>query len=325
MIQSLIAGFFALVVLLSGFAAGAFAADDGHNRMGYDYSIFAIDAGGPQACEQACQQDARCKAWTFIKPVSQCRLKYDVGQDTINGCCVAGLKKAYIPSADRDEAQCADMALTALKRQELNLQYQCGYQGAGWTMDYRAYFDRCLESSPPRRALELADQKSAIEDCRAQVTKSVTIACDHYARFSFQQLQTNSKIRCGFKGEEWQGTPPELQQWCASVPPNVAQGRQDKRELALAKCFVNYGRPPEPVVDQDCANYAKKSVEQYQQALDQNCGRDLGGPFWNADYGGHYRWCLKNKDQVAHYTKERRHALDFCALVGGGVKLFFKF
>jgi hypothetical protein len=69
------------------------------NRQGSDYRDFNLPAADPALCRDACVQDPRCKAWTYVKPntvqgpVARCWLKGGVPSPNQNTCCVSGVKR----------------------------------------------------------------------------------------------------------------------------------------------------------------------------------------------------------------------------------------
>ncbi len=54
----------------------------------------------PEACRDACQKDARCRAFVFVRPgvpenrgaLPLCQLKDSAGAPVRNGCCTSGVK-----------------------------------------------------------------------------------------------------------------------------------------------------------------------------------------------------------------------------------------
>ena len=69
------------------------------NRRGQDYRSFLLDEPLPDTCRQACNEEAQCQAWTFVKPGIQgpqakCWLKSVVPQKVQDTCCVSGVKTA---------------------------------------------------------------------------------------------------------------------------------------------------------------------------------------------------------------------------------------
>ena len=68
------------------------------DRPGNDYRQFNPTSADPTLCLKACQQDAQCKAWTYVKPNIQgpqphCYLKSPIPASRHNTCCVSGIKK----------------------------------------------------------------------------------------------------------------------------------------------------------------------------------------------------------------------------------------
>lgn len=85
--------------VMLGVSGAARAAEMNVDRPGSDYSNFATTpfTDGAPECESACNGDARCRAWTYLRPASrvapgQCFLKERVPAPTPNDCCVSGVK-----------------------------------------------------------------------------------------------------------------------------------------------------------------------------------------------------------------------------------------
>lgn len=70
----------------------------GTNRPGRDYTSFLQARDDPALCQDACMTDARCKAWTYVKPGVQhprqakCWLKSSAPAPEPAQCCVSGKK-----------------------------------------------------------------------------------------------------------------------------------------------------------------------------------------------------------------------------------------
>ncbi len=71
----------------------------GTDRAGSDIANFSLPTNGvPENCQGACQNNASCKAWTFVRsggvqgPTPQCWLKNAAPAPTDNFCCVSGQK-----------------------------------------------------------------------------------------------------------------------------------------------------------------------------------------------------------------------------------------
>ncbi|MEJ2590808.1 MAG: VWA domain-containing protein [Candidatus Thiodiazotropha sp.] len=64
-----------------------------------DYQRLMPERDDPVLCQQACRADARCKAWTYVKPNTvqgpepHCYLKEIVPTASHNDCCVSGIRQ----------------------------------------------------------------------------------------------------------------------------------------------------------------------------------------------------------------------------------------
>ena len=68
------------------------------NRFGEDYKDLDLASPEPRFCAEACAREARCKAWTYVKPGVQgekakCWLKAKVPPPSPDENCVSGVKK----------------------------------------------------------------------------------------------------------------------------------------------------------------------------------------------------------------------------------------
>jgi hypothetical protein len=75
------------------------------DRPGSDYRNFDLSTGSHESCRVACRGDARCKAYTYVKPGVQgpkarCYLKDAIPESRANDCCVSGVRTAFgtVPS-----------------------------------------------------------------------------------------------------------------------------------------------------------------------------------------------------------------------------------
>lgn len=76
-------------------SAGSF--ETNRNRPGKDYKNFNLPLPLPALCDQACNVEGQCRAWTYVKPGVQgpsarCWLKNDVPAAQVSNCCVSGVK-----------------------------------------------------------------------------------------------------------------------------------------------------------------------------------------------------------------------------------------
>jgi len=71
--------------------------EPGTDRPGSDYRNFTLANDQPGLCARQCEQERRCRAYTYVKPGVQgakarCWLKDAVPQPVSNDCCVSGVK-----------------------------------------------------------------------------------------------------------------------------------------------------------------------------------------------------------------------------------------
>jgi len=68
------------------------------NRLGNDYKVIDLPSADPDLCRAACDDDQKCKSFTFVKPglqgpTARCWLKDQIAAARLNeGCCVSGVK-----------------------------------------------------------------------------------------------------------------------------------------------------------------------------------------------------------------------------------------
>ncbi len=84
------------------------------NRPGNDYRNFDLEQPGPGSlwgaatnCQLTCQNDPRCRVWTYVKPGVQgpkarCWLKDAIPAARANNCCASGVViREFEPNTDR--------------------------------------------------------------------------------------------------------------------------------------------------------------------------------------------------------------------------------
>src|SRR5262249_56204164 len=64
--------------------------------FGMDYRGFYLDKASPELCQRACLTDARCRAFTYVKPglhglQARCYLKEGRPKRRWTQCCVSGI------------------------------------------------------------------------------------------------------------------------------------------------------------------------------------------------------------------------------------------
>lgn len=92
-----------LPLLLAGvlaFPAGSqptLSVEQNVNRPGSDYNAFDLPSPDPNICRNACAADARCAAYTYVRPgiqsrAARCWLKNAPAAARAEACCVSGVK-----------------------------------------------------------------------------------------------------------------------------------------------------------------------------------------------------------------------------------------
>jgi hypothetical protein len=87
-----------LAVVVFSTPAQAQPMEYGTDRYGSDFmNIFMQSNGAPQSCRAACNANAECVAWTFVRsgyqgPQPRCWLKSAIPSPVSAVCCVSGVK-----------------------------------------------------------------------------------------------------------------------------------------------------------------------------------------------------------------------------------------
>lgn len=86
---------------------GGFTTENDVDRMGGDYYDFDLPRADPSLCANACANDGKCVAYTYVKPGVQaqnarCWLKSGVTPGVRNACCISGVKAGAMSSLEQD-------------------------------------------------------------------------------------------------------------------------------------------------------------------------------------------------------------------------------
>ncbi len=84
-------------MLLPGSSFATTTTEAETNRPGGDYESIELSHSEPNACRAACDSDAGCKAYTYVRPgiqgrLARCFLKNTVPDPVADTCCVSGIK-----------------------------------------------------------------------------------------------------------------------------------------------------------------------------------------------------------------------------------------
>lgn len=309
----------ATTFVLAASSPPASAVETGQIRLGADYAQLYIGGKDWHPCEQACNDDSSCKAWTYVATVGQCRLKYDPGRLSANDCCVSGVKGAPAQPVDADAGDCVTRSREALAANNRNLAGHCGYVGPLWSSDYGKLFSRCLTSSPRRRDQEASDRRQALADCRdvadngpdpgpGPMPGGSDLICDHYARMAVAETQTNRMNRCGFSGPRWSADYQAHRGWCVSNGPERARAETSGREQQLLQCLGELADA------RACDDYAARAMDQIARARSLRCRFGDPGVFWQGELPDQVSWCRSHAQAERDALLQRREdALARCA------------
>lgn len=270
-----------------------------------DYDSFAIRGPrGVRACEEACARDPRCRAWTFIKTVGQCRLKHDPGVAVANKCCVSGYKPQATTGGGTKQDYCADYARRAVAAQDANLQQNCGFTGSRWSDRYRDHYTYCLRVARSVSSDETTVREGEVARCAQSADTGRDAKCDHYVRVSLIQIETAKKGNCAIDAKDLRWSPDERihRRACERAPNSVPEREVAYREDQLTACFERSGRQ-----ELACQTYADEAISQFAENIDNQCG--FTGPRWNANKARHYQWCLDAREQDRKAESEARTSL----------------
>ena len=255
-----------------------------------DYDQFQVPGGprGVRACGEACANDPRCKAWTFIKPVGQCRLKFQAGPAVPNPCCVSGKKpEAAAAETGGKQAFCADYANRAVSAQDQNLREACRFTGPRWGVQFQDHYSWCMGVDRNQSQVETNARTADLARCTVAANDGSEAKCEHYARVSTVQIETARKANCNLpQGDRlWVGDLARLKESCRRAPARVLPSDIDQREGVLSACFASAGQ-----AQQACATYADVAVKQVADASAKACG--FSGRAWTSSRAQHVQWCL---------------------------------
>ena len=253
-----------------------------------DYDQFQVPGpGGVRACAETCANDPRCRAWTFVRPVNQCRLKYEVGQIVENPCCVSGVKPGEAADAGGKQGFCSDYARNAVAANDQNMRQGCHLQGSRWSGDFQTHYSWCMGVHREEANTESEARSADLGQCQQTANADAAAKCDHYARISMVQIETAQKAHCSLPSGDlrWGDNLDDRRQACLQAPMRVLEHDIADREAVLATCLAAAGQPQEA-----CHAYVDKAMEQVAAAAANGC--DVSGPDWSSARAEHLHWCL---------------------------------
>ena len=141
-----------------------------------------------------------------------------------------------ISERDRDN-YCRHYANMAVKDQEANEKFGCGYKGPAWHLNFGAHYGWCM------RLTDVAGTKTP--DAQQGVERHSMLThciCYQYAREAVIAAKKNVTMGCGLWGPRWVTSQQLHYGWCTHLPEGTtthiseAQGRtEDLRRCAIRK------------------------------------------------------------------------------------------
>ena len=250
------------------------------DRPGLDLRAFELTAPLPAQCEQACNEDNKCHAWTFAWPGKRagrahCSLKSGVPPKKSDNCCISGLRSKPIVK----------------KSPELD-----------------------PETTKPEPEIRptITEQKQPPEDLNS--------ACDTYAKDAVAMNEENETLFCDLSGSRWGFTYDRYHSWCMTKStPASRKSNTDARVRAIAQCRNSIGLPSKEqteagrnaALERTCDAYANRASDQAAQARTNSC--DVSGARWLTAYQPHFSWCMTvSKAERDSETKNRNQQLAQC-------------
>jgi hypothetical protein len=206
-------------------------------------------------------------------------------------------------------ARCQSYARASVRQNGQNMRMRCGYRGRGWSSSLGFHYGWCLRvrASAGRIRSILHSREVALRRCRA--AGGLRARCRAYAQNAANYNRINLRLRCGFRGPNWNSNPGYHFNWCFRnrVPSGRLAMLNRRRAEAVNRCRTGGG------LRRRCRDYAQISVRQNQFNLRRRCG--FRGPRWSSNRSYHYNWCLRHRvppHQLNRIVQRRRNDLARC-------------
>lgn len=285
-----------IIVMFGLLCAAAFSAQAQEwntDRPGNDIRDFDLRAPDHNLCRQACDGNASCKAWTYVKPGVQgpqarCYLKSPAPARIANDCCVSGERAA--DTSDREDI-CRDYSVRAVQQNDENLRLRCNFTGSSWQSNRNAHFDWCMGASRADREREDRNRVTKLAECRSSGGGDGgggrEDQCRDYADEAVAQARENRDLGCGYTGSRWSSRYAEHFNWCLSATRAQVQAERTARAGELRSCR---GGSEGGDRAEACRDYAEEAVAQLAEGRRRECR--FTGPRWQGGYNVHYNWCM---------------------------------
>ena len=338
-----------LVWLASAVAAQAQSFEPEMDRPGLDFKTFELSAPLPAHCQKACNEDAKCKAWTFAWPGKRagrahCSLKTGEPEKKKDNCCISGLRSEPVakpaepappepeisqpeppkpeptePEPEADLAtQCEDYARTAVEMNEENDVLVCGLTGSRWGFSYDRYHAWCMEKSTAEtRKANTEARARELERCRT------SIGLPSYEQTEAQRIAEREKdcqayarraARQAGRARE-RGCNVSGPRWLTAQQPHFSWCMTASKEERDSETKRRDNDLAQCVAQASaglaCEDYARVALDQAREAFERRCGFE--GSRWRRNYGAHKAWCrTAGENERADETRIRARALNAC-------------
>ena len=275
------------------------------DRPGKDYKNFDLPSSDPDLCRQACVDDPKCKAFTYVKPgiqggYARCWLKSEVPPAKSNSCCISGVierENLTGPTATTSK-QRAPSAKGAMAQDNVDLP----------GMDYKN-FD--LNVPDPRLC-----QNACLDDPKCKAFTYVkpgfqgpNARC--WLKDGVPQAKANNCCISGTK------TSPEVTRPIAPVQSTKTQdsSKQPSKQLNSNIPIDRYKYYQEKVLqinikNNNCFSYAEEANKLIQERIKIDNYLPKDDITWINDKNFHYSWCISHsKNETAFQNRLRRQWL----------------
>ncbi len=312
-----------LAILMGVFVSPTAAQEYNTDRPGRDYRSFSLSAADYRLCQNACDGDGSCRAYTYANPgvagsTAMCFLKSSIPPQVANSCCISGVKAAVPPpppEEDLDEARCNTYANEAIRANRQNNDERCGFTGTRWSNNRSGHFQWCMDNPESASRRESRARSEELRSCREASPEEDSVeACRTYSESAIRAFNESERLECGFSGARWTGSRRAHTDWCLSATPDQRAAEQRARDRDLQRCRAStdgIDEPP-PADRGSCREFVQESLAQSQQNRELRCGFD--GARWSSDRNIHREFCrTKPRESQRREITKRNDLLEICA------------
>ncbi|MBU1742819.1 MAG: hypothetical protein KKC37_14860, partial [Proteobacteria bacterium] len=240
--------------------------------------------------------------------MAQLRAQYQYRHNALKRCQASGGLRG----------RCRSYAQSAVRQQAANVRHRCGFTGGQWSANTTAHVHWCLSVRGDAARLNAMARARAAALRRCQTgAAGLRTRCQNYAKASVQQNGLNIRMRCGYRGPQWNSSLSYHFNWCFRnrAAPGRLKAMWQARLAALKRCQAAGG------LRARCTRYARSAANYSQMNLRLRCG--YRGPTWNTDPRYHFAWCMRGRvpaSRLAMLNRQRAGAINRCRTGGGTLR-----